>query len=57
MRTGKIILSGIRERFDKYNNKSPDTYANELAAAMEEQEVYSATISMDGQEMYLLASR
>ncbi len=44
----------IRERFDKYNNKSPDTYANELAAAMEEQEVYSATISMDGQEMYLL---
>ncbi|MDE7311794.1 MAG: response regulator [Eubacterium sp.] len=43
----------IRERFDKYNGKTPDIYAEELAAAMAAQEVYSASISMDGQEMYL----
>ncbi len=57
IRSGDAYLDNyfdrIRERFDKYDNKTPDTYAYELAEAMEKQEVYSASISMEGQEMYL----
>lgn len=43
----------IREKFDIFNRKSPEIYAKELAAAMERQEVYSTSISMDGQELHL----
>lgn len=46
----------IRERFDVYDRKEPETYAKELAAAMEQQKVYSTSVSMDGQEVYLFCT-
>lgn len=57
IRSGDAYLDNyferIRKRYDTYGKKTPDTYAMELAAAMEAQEVYSSPISMNGQEMYL----
>jgi len=46
----------IRERFDTFNRKKPEIYAEELAAAIKKHEVYSTSVSIDGQEVHLFCT-
>lgn len=46
----------IRERYDTYNGKTPEDYVKELSSAMQENEQYSAVISMGGQEVHIYCS-
>lgn len=46
----------IRERFDNFNGKTQEAYIQELSDAMNSQAVYAASISMDGQEIYMYCS-
>ncbi len=39
------------DRFEKLNGKTPQMYVQELSDAMQRQDVYATTVSMDGQEM------
>lgn len=46
----------MEERFRFFDGKTPQTYREELSDAMQKQEVYAATVSMDGQEVYMYCS-
>ncbi len=46
----------IVDRFERLNGKDADEYAEELYSAMEKREVYSAVISIDGEQRRLYCS-
>lgn len=46
----------MHERFESFDGKNPEEYMKELADAMQRQAVYTATVMMDGQEIYMYSS-
>lgn len=46
----------MREKFETFDGKKSEDYIRELSDAMQHQEVYAATVFMDGQEIYMYSS-